>query len=248
MLVSSGWRLTRAWTNWPELCGKWTLVQCRSAKATSTSQNVVIGRNRLQGVLDVPDGGKGLVILAHGSGSGRRSPRNQYVADELCRAQIATLLIDLLTPSEEMDPRNVFDVQLLAGRLREAADWAGGMEGLAALPLGYFGASTGAAAAIIAASMQGDRPVAIVSQGGRPDLVGSDALSCLRAPTLFIVCSLDRDVLELNRHSFTLMVMPKELVIVPGAGHLFEEAGALDQVIEHAESWFMSHLSREPIR
>jgi putative phosphoribosyl transferase len=213
-----------------------------------THQNVVIGEHGLQGFLDVPQRATGLVIFAHGSGSGRHSPRNQYVAAGLRRAGIATLLIDLLTPQEESDRRNVFDVRLLAGRLREAAAWAGGVEELSALPLGYFGASTGAAAAIIAASMQGDRAIAIVSRGGRPDLAGADALSRVRAPTLLIVGSLDCDVLGLNRNARSCMVAPTELMIVPGAGHLFEEAGTLDQVIGHAERWFTSHFSKETIR
>lgn len=205
-------------------------------------QDVIIGRHALRAFLDVPEGAKGLVIFAHGSGSGRHSPRNQYVAAGLHRAHIATLLIDLLTPSEELDRRNVFDVRLLAGRLREAADWAESMEPLRKLPLGYFGASTGAAAALIAASMSDDRVVAIVSRGGRPDLAGEEALGRVRAPTLLIVGSLDHDVLGLNHGAQSAMSAPAELVVVPGASHLFEEPGTLDQVIALATRWFSSHL------
>jgi putative phosphoribosyl transferase len=208
-------------------------------------QDVTIGSHGLRGILDMPHGATGLVIFAHGSGSGRHSPRNQHVAAGLHQSQLATLLVDLLTPEEELDRRNVFDVQLLARRLREAADWAGSMTPLAKLPLGYFGASTGAAAAIIAASMPDDRAAAVVSRGGRPDLAGAVALGRVRAPTLLIVGSLDRDVLSLNHDAKALMTAPAELVIVPGATHLFEEPGTLDQVISLARRWFNSHLKGE---
>lgn len=204
--------------------------------------DVVIGPHRLRAFLDVPEKAAGLVIFAHGSGSGRLSPRNQHVAAGLNRFGLATLLVDLLTPEEELDRRNVFDVRLLAGRLREAAEWAEGVPQLGPLPLGYFGASTGAAAAIIAASMPGDRAAAIVSRGGRPDLAGASALERVRAPTLLIVGSLDHDVLGLNQDASAGMTAPSDLVIVPGAGHLFEEPGTLDQVINLAARWFTSRL------
>lgn len=207
--------------------------------------DVVIGGHGLSGFLDVPTNAAGLVIFAHGSGSGRHSPRNQHVAAGLNRVGMATLLVDLLTPEEEQDRRNVFDVRLLAGRLRDAADWAEEVPQLEALPLGYFGASTGAAAAIIAASMPGDRAAAIVSRGGRPDLAGAAALGGVTAPTLLIVGSLDRDVLGLNHDAKALMTAPSELVVVPGASHLFEEPGTLDQVIGLAARWFTSHLKGE---
>ncbi|WP_375196371.1 dienelactone hydrolase family protein [Sphingobium sp.] len=208
-------------------------------------QDVTFGRHRLRAFLDVPESAAGLVIFAHGSGSSRHSQRNQYVAAGLNRSAMATLLVDLLTPQEEMDRRNVFDVGLLAGRLREAAEWAGTVEPLATLPLGYFGASTGAAAAIIAASMPDDRAAAIVSRGGRPDLAGADALSRVRAPTLLIVGSLDQEVLGLNHNARSYMTAPTELAVVPGASHLFEEPGTLDQVIRLADHWFGSHLKGE---
>ena len=207
--------------------------------------DVVIGGHGLSGFLDVPTNAAGLVIFAHGSGSGRHSPRNQHVAAGLNRVGMATLLVDLLTPEEERDRRNVFDVRLLAQRLREAAEWAEKVPQLEALPLGYFGASTGAAAAIIAASMPGDRAAAIVSRGGRPDLAGAAALGGVTAPTLLIVGSLDRDVLGLNHDAKALMTAPSELVVVPGASHLFEEPGTLDQVIGLAARWFTSHLKGE---
>jgi putative phosphoribosyl transferase len=207
--------------------------------------DVVIGQHRLSGFLDVPENATGLVIFAHGSGSGRHSPRNQHVAAGLNRMGMATLLVDLLTPEEERDRRNVFDVRLLAGRLREAAEWAEEVPQLGALPLGYFGASTGAAAAIIAASMPGDRAAAIVSRGGRPDLAGAAALGGVTVPTLMIVGSLDQDVLGLNHDARVLMTAPSELVVVPGASHLFEEPGTLDQVIGLAARWFTSHLKGE---
>ncbi len=207
--------------------------------------DVVIGQHRLSGFLDVPGNVTGLVIFAHGSGSGRHSPRNQHVAAGLNRVGMATLLVDLLTPEEERDRRNVFDVRLLAQRLREAAQWAEEVPQLGALPVGYFGASTGAAAAIIAASMPGDRATAIVSRGGRPDLAGAEALRGVKAPTLLIVGSLDHEVLTLNHDAMALMTAPSELVTVPGASHLFEEPGTLDKVIGLATRWFTSHLKGE---
>jgi putative phosphoribosyl transferase len=167
------------------------------------------------------------------------------VAAGLNRVGMATLLVDLLTPEEERDRRNVFDVRLLARRLREAAEWAAEVPQLGVLPLGYFGASTGAAAAIIAASMPGDRAVAIVSRGGRPDLAGAAALGAVTAATLLIVGSLDHEVLDLNHDAMALMTAPSELVTVPGASHLFEEPGTLDKVIDLATRWFSTHLKQE---
>lgn len=204
--------------------------------------HVTMGEHRLQGFLDVPDNATGLVIFAHGSGSGRHSPRNNYVAAGLRRAGLGTLLLDLLDPREEADRHNVFDIPLLASRLREAADWTAGARTLRGLPIGYFGASTGAGAALFAASQPGDRAVAVVSRGGRPDLAGAAALARVRAPTLLIVGSRDEPVIELNREAMRHMRAKTELVIVPGATHLFEEPGTLDQVIDHAGRWFRLHL------
>ncbi len=191
--------------------------------------------------LGVPEQARGIVLFAHGSGSSRFSPRNNFVARELRRARFATLLFDLLSAEEATDRSKVFDIDLLAGRLREAACWVSAQPQLAALPIGYFGASTGAAAALVAAA-QGDPPVrAIVSRGGRPDLAGT-ALAQVRAPTLLIVGGADEIVLELNREAMRRMRCKVELAIVPGAGHLFEEPGALEQVVSLAKGWFELHL------
>lgn len=202
------------------------------------------GPQRLKGLLGVPHDATGLVIFAHGSGSGRLSPRNNRVAAELRSAGLATLLLDLLTPEEERDRANVFDIALLASRLSFATDWSIGQSETAHLPIGYFGASTGAGAALVAAAVPRSPVAAVVSRGGRPDLAG-DALARVLAPTLLIVGSLDTHVIELNRIVYDRLVAPKELVIVDGAGHLFEEEGTLDEVEGHAERWFRHHLAGE---
>lgn len=199
------------------------------------------GRASLKGLLRVPAAARGLVIFAHGSGSGRLSPRNNHVADGLHEAGLASLLIDLLTPIEERDRANVFDIEHLASRLIAASEWAEGETACAGLPLGYFGASTGAGAALVAAARADGRVRAIVSRGGRPDLAGA-ALTAVHAPTLLIVGSLDGIVIDLNRSAYNQIPAEKKLLIVPGAGHLFEEPGTLDQVIDHAASWFLTYL------
>lgn len=206
---------------------------------------VEIGPMRLQGLLGVPDEAQGLVIFAHGSGSGRLSPRNNHVAAGLRKAGLATLLLDLLTPEEERNRANVFDIPLLATRLATAAEWAAANPALAALSIGYFGASTGAGAALVAAAGADGRIGAVVSRGGRPDLAGP-MLDRVRAPTLLIVGSLDGVVIDLNRAVYDRLKVEKELVIVPGAGHLFEEPGTLDEVIRHATRWFLNWLPRIP--
>jgi dienelactone hydrolase len=185
-----------------------------------------------------------VVAFAHGSGSSRFSPRNNYVAEALQDAGLATLLFDLLTDDEAKDRANVFDIPLLAERLIMAADWLGHDAQTEPLPLGYFGASTGAAAALAAAAHAPGRVAAVVSRGGRPDLAGF-CLDKVEAPTLLIVGGHDEQVLELNRAALQQLTCEKELAIVPGATHLFEEAGTLDQVIELARSWFLKHLSRQ---
>jgi putative phosphoribosyl transferase len=195
----------------------------------------------LQGLLGVPPQARGIVLFAHGSGSGRLSPRNQRVAAALREAGIATLLLDLLTEAEEIDRANVFDIDLLAQRLGEATDWVHLNVETALLPLGYFGASTGAGAALMAAAHPRHRPAAVVSRGGRPDLAG-DVLEDVRAPTLLIVGSHDPQVLELNRRAMARMRCQNVLSIVPGASHLFEEPGTLDEVIRLAVAWFREHL------
>jgi putative phosphoribosyl transferase len=192
--------------------------------------------------LTVPEGPCGWVLFAHGSGSGRRSPRNVEVAARLQTAGIATLLFDLLTRTEELDRANVFDIGLLSARLRAATEWLLAQEAGAGLPVGYFGASTGAAAALRAAADLGDRISAVVSRGGRPDLAGA-ALGRVRAPTLLIVGGADDAVLELNRQAAGLLRGTCDLQVVPGATHLFEEPGALDRVAELACRWFVRHLA-----
>jgi putative phosphoribosyl transferase len=198
----------------------------------------------LAGRLTIPSGAEGTVLFAHGDGSGRHSPRNQCVARVLQQAGLATLLLDLLTPEEELDRSSVFDVPLLAGRLAAATKWAASRPELASGRVGYFGASTGTAAALWAAA-QGDNPVAaVVSRGGRPDLAGP-RLSMVTAPTLLIVGGKDVAVLELNRKARAELRCENELVVVPGATHLFEEAGALDSVGGLARDWFCAKLVAE---
>ena len=206
-------------------------------------QEVLIGPFGLRGLLAVPAAANGLVIFAHGSGSGRLSPRNNYVAEALRRAGCATLLLDLLTPDEEANRSNVFDIALLAERLTSAAAWASRQTALQDLPIGYFGASTGAGAALVAATFEGPEIAAIVSRGGRPDLAG-DSLPLVRAPTLLLVGSLDGPVIGLNRRAYAALKAPKDMVIVEGASHLFEEPGTLDQVITHASHWFTGWFAR----
>jgi putative phosphoribosyl transferase len=206
-------------------------------------QEVRIDPPGLSGILGVPDNACGLVLFAHGSGSSRLSPRNNHVAGRLREAGIATLLLDLLTPDEEHDRANVFDIRLLAARLIEATDWAARQEATRGLPIGYFGASTGGGAALVAAAVRGPEIAAVVSRGGRPDLAGS-ALSQVAAPTLLIVGGQDGPVIDMNREAQARMHAEAELVIVPGAGHLFEEPGTLDRVIEHSRDWFQRHFRR----
>ena len=206
-------------------------------------QEVLIGPFGLRGMLAVPADATGLVIFAHGSGSGRLSPRNNYVAEALRKTGCATLLLDLLTPAEEANRANVFDIALLAERLTSAATWASRQLALQDQPIGYFGASTGAGAALVAATFEGPEIAAIVSRGGRPDLTG-DSLPLVRAPTLLLVGSLDGPVIGLNREAYAALKAPKELIIIDGASHLFEEPGTLDQVIAHASHWFAGWFAK----
>ena len=196
---------------------------------------------RLEGTLVAPEEARGIVLFAHGTGSSRFSPRNRFVAEQLNAAGLATLLIDLLTAEEEQAERLTghlrFDIDLLAERLLAATDAEE-----SGLPLGYFGASTGAAAALVAAAERPERVRAVVSRGGRPDLAG-EALRRVRAPTLLIVGGDDRQVLELNRLALARLEAEAELEIVPGATHLFEEPGALEQVAQLARAWFERHLA-----
>lgn len=206
--------------------------------------HIVAGRVRLAGNLTVVDEATALVLFAHGSGSSRHSPRNQFVARKLNDAGLATLLFDLLTPEEELlDMRTAelrFDIALLTERLVHATKWAKEQKQTRDLPLGYFGSSTGGAAALIASAELGDDINAVVSRGGRPDLAG-DALPKVKAPTLLIVGGRDEVVIELNEKARAQMRCEVKLEIVPGATHLFEEPGALEQVAQLASDWFLLH-------
>jgi pimeloyl-ACP methyl ester carboxylesterase len=215
--------------------------------------DVPVGEVALAGLLTLPPGAQGVVVFAHGSGSGRFSPRNQAVADELGRAGFGTLLLDLLTSDEEAEDRRSarlrFDIGLLAKRVVGAIDWLAGEAvvgdlppSLRDLPLGCFGASTGAAAALNAAAERRARVRAVVSRGGRPDLAG-DALRRVTAATLLIVGGRDLEVLRLNRQAQSALAGESRLEVVPGAGHLFEEPGALERVAALTCDWFAQHLA-----
>ena len=203
------------------------------------------GRDEIQGELRIPEKSTSIVVFAHGSGSSRHSPRNTYVASVLNEAEMATLLVDLLTPSEEaVDVRTGhlrFDIGLLADRLLTVTDWLRTQSSTAKLHLGYFGASTGAAAALVAAAKRPDVVEATVSRGGRPDLAGT-WLSKVHAPTLFIVGANDPLVIELNYEAAAEMKTEHRVEIIPNAGHLFEEPGALEEVANLAREWFEDHL------
>jgi putative phosphoribosyl transferase len=203
---------------------------------------VATGSARLAGHLSTPGGGAGMVVFAHGSGSGRRSPRNRFVADVLATAGLGTLLFDLLTAEEEQDRANVFDIGLLAGRLGAVTRWMHEQPGLAGAPVGYFGASTGAAAALWAAAEPGGEVAAVVSRGGRPDLA-MPRLAEVRAPTLLIVGALDDAVLGLNREAQRRLRCENHLAVVPGASHLFEEPGTLERAAGLARDWFTRYLA-----
>ena len=208
--------------------------------------HVAAGSVTLEGTLSLPPEARGLVLFAHGSGSSRLSPRNRHVAHILNDAWLATLLVDLLTEDEEtIDLRTAhlrFDIGLLAERLVGATDWLTRQPDTRHLPIGYFGASTGAAGALVAAATRPQVVSAIVSRGGRPDLAGP-SLANVRAPTLLIVGGQDHVVIELNRSALDLLHGEKQLVIVPGATHLFEEPGALDEVAQLAREWFERYLT-----
>ena len=196
---------------------------------------------RLEGHLCLPGNAEGVVVFAHGSGSGRDSPRNRFVASILQRAGLGTLLLDLLSPAEEQNRANVFNIELLAHRLNAASYWLRNRPGEAPFTVGYFGASTGAGAALWAAAERGQRIGGIVSRGGRPDLAG-ERLALVHAPTLLIVGSADHKVLELNRQAQALLRCPNRLELVEGATHLFEETGALEEAAILAKDWFVRHL------
>ena len=203
------------------------------------------GRVRLEGHLGIPLSPLAIVVFAHGSGSGRFSPRNNYVARHLQQGRMATLLIDLLTSDEAEDRRKVFDIDLLADRLLLAKAWIEQDDRTKGLGIGYFGASTGAGAALQAAARDPSSIRAVVSRGGRPDLAEA-YLPSVTAPTLLIVGGDDEPVIEMNRTAYRLLSCPKRLVIVPGASHLFEEPGTLEQVAEHALIWLQQHVHPGP--
>ncbi|TDB70157.1 dienelactone hydrolase family protein [Micromonospora sp. KC723] len=207
---------------------------------------VPVGTAGLPADIDGPDDATGVVLFAHGSGSSRHSPRNVAVARVLQRRGLVTVLVDLLTPEEDavdaVTAELRFDIGMLADRLAGIVDWLGTEPSLARHPVGLFGASTGAAAALVAAAARPERVAAVVSRGGRPDLAGP-ALSAVRAPTLLLVGGLDEQVITLNEQAAELLAAPHRLRIVPGATHLFEEPGTLEQVADGASDWFATHLA-----
>lgn len=208
---------------------------------------VRVGPHALEGFLAVPESATGLVVFVHGAGSSRHSVRNNFVAGKLRDVGLATLLFDLLSESEAADRRNVFDIPLLTDRLVETLQWVEAREPLRDLPVGLFGSSTGAAAALFAAAQLPEHVACVVSRGGRPDLAGTvlDGVTC---PTLLIVGGADIQVLELNEQALNAMRCRKKLTVVPGATHLFEEPGALEKVAETAAAWFREHLYRPTTR
>ena len=207
---------------------------------------IVAGSARLHGELALPRQAKGIVLFAHGSGSSRHSPRNTYVARVLLDAGLGTLLFDLLTADEDVEYAARFDIPFLTSRLVAATRWSTGDSRTAGMPIGYFGASTGAAAALAAAAELGTSVGAVVSRGGRPDLAGTNALKRVTAPTLLIVGGQDSAVIALNREAYAQLNCAKALEIVPGATHLFEEPGTLEQVATHASDWLARWLPVEP--
>lgn len=196
----------------------------------------------LEAMLELPAHPTGIVVFAHGSGSSRHSVRNNYVAGVLRDAGLGTLLMDLLTPAEDRYYETRFNIGLLARRLTAAVDWAAQHSATSALPIGLFGASTGAAAALQAALARREKVAAVVSRGGRPDMAGAETLRALAAPTLLIVGALDTVVITLNRDAYALLNCRKQLEIVPGATHLFEEPGTLEAVARLAADWFLRYL------
>ncbi|MFZ2648755.1 MAG: alpha/beta hydrolase [Burkholderiaceae bacterium] len=214
---------------------------------TTIHQTVAIGPLVLPGDLALPGAAAGLVVFVHGSGSSHRSARNRAVSQALQQRRIATLLFDLLTPQEAEQGHKVFDIDLLALRLLQAMDWLRGVAAVQGLPLGLFGASTGAAAALVASAQRPRDVTALVSRGGRPDLAGP-ALGDVRCPTLLIVGAADVEVLQLNMAAYARLKCEKHLEIVPRASHLFAEAGAMESVVRLARDWFANHFAAPSAR
>ncbi len=208
------------------------------------SIQITYGKLVLEGILGLPQDPNGVILFAHGSGSGRLSPRNNFVAQALQQYGLATLLLDLLTSQEAEDRQKVFDIGLLADRLLLAKTWLEEDTRTRKLGIGYFGASTGAGAALQAAARAPQKIQAVVSRGGRPDLA-EIYLPSVTAPTLLIVGGWDEPVIEMNQSAYELLTCEKKLIIVPGATHLFEEPGTLEQVAEYARKWFQLYLHRE---
>lgn len=207
--------------------------------------SIPAGGVKLDGELIIPEGARGLVIFSHGSGSSRHSPRNRFVAERLHQEKMATLLFDLLTEDEDEFRKNRFDIELLTTRLQKVTHWISQQNETHLLPIGYFGASTGAASALKSAARWGDKIKAVVSRGGRPDLA-IDEMANLSAATLLIVGGEDHHVIELNEQAYGHIQAPKSLEIIPGAGHLFEEEGTLEQAADLAASWYRQKLSGNP--
>lgn len=205
--------------------------------------SIASGTVVLEGMLELPAKASGVVLFAHGSGSSRHSPRNNYVAAQLREVGLGTLLIDLLTPAEDRDYERRFDIALLVERLHDAVRWLSAEPSTRALPVGLFGASTGAAAALQLAAAVPSKVAAVVSRGGRPDLAGAVALERVKAPTLLVVGGDDTEVLALNEAAYAHLKCAKLLFVVPGATHLFEEPGTLEIAARHAAEWFTRHLS-----
>jgi putative phosphoribosyl transferase len=218
----------------------------QTLERAASAVTIPIEGAELEATLAIPEGASGVVVFAHGSGSGRHSPRNRYVADQLVQTGFGTLLLDLLTPTEERYDQETadlrFDIDRLATRLVVAIDWLGEHERASALPVGAYGASTGAAAALMSAAERPERVAAVVSRGGRPDLA-KEALERVSAPTLLIVGEHDLQVLDLNTQAADRMPKPATIEVVPRAGHLFEEEGALERVAELTADWFATHLT-----
>jgi len=222
-------------------------VNLQTARLMEHEVAIPAGPAKLSGNLSVPSDPRGIVLFAHGSGSSRYSPRNLFVARQLHQTGMATLLFDLLTAAEEVTDlrsrEHRFNISLLAGRLLDATRWIDTQKELHELPIGYFGASTGSAAAIVAAAQLGQKVSAVISRGGRPDLVDAATLARVRAPTLLILGGEDDVVLQLNREAYQHLRCEKRLSVVPGASHLFEEPGTLEEVARLASEWFRQHVS-----
>ena len=210
----------------------------------SSLESIPAGPVHVEGMLELPANTKSIVLFAHGSGSSRHSKRNTYVARVLQQNGIGTLLMDLLTPEEDTSYSNRFDIPLLTHRLLAATDWIKNDPRTKNLAIGYFGASTGSAAALQAAAASGEDIGAVVSRGGRPDIAGISALEKVKAPTLLLVGGWDDEVLELNRDAYEFLRCTKELIIIPGATHLFSEPGTLEEVARQAAIWFARYLGK----